>query len=415
MPAKKPTSSGSSRSRVSATSIIVVVVVLACLAAVYMFTGADPFKLFNATQPAETAAVQNTASPTAQKTRPPAAPTKISPPVPSSGDWWQVYFTDPTKIKDPNNLAGSLEEKLIAHINAAKKSIHIAAFEFNLTPVADALIAASKRGVDVKWITDDENGLAVDGDPGRGQFAMLKKAKIPIIDDKRSALMHDKYWIFDSQTLWTGSTNVTVNDVFRNNNNSIVFDVPEIAAIYEREFADMWAGNFGPDSPSTIDQQSVTVDGTPIQILFSPEDHVIDKIIPLVKAAKKSVYFMIFTYTHDGLMNAMIERFKAGVTVQGIIETRGSETEYSALPPMFCAKMSVRQDGNPGTFHHKVIVIDEKILITGSLNFTANADEGNSENTVILTNPQIAALYLQEFQRRWAEAKDPDPSSMKCK
>jgi phosphatidylserine/phosphatidylglycerophosphate/cardiolipin synthase-like enzyme len=68
----------------------------------------------------------------------------------------------------------------------------------------------------------------------------------------------------------------------------------------------------------------------------------------------------------------------------------------------------VRQDGNPGTFHHKVFVIDEQTLITGSLNFSENADDSNDENVVIISNGDIAAQYVQEFDRRWAEATEPE-------
>jgi phosphatidylserine/phosphatidylglycerophosphate/cardiolipin synthase-like enzyme len=72
--------------------------------------------------------------------------------------WSEVYFTDPLTINDPAVIDGSIEGKLIEFINNAKVSIHIASFEFDLTPVAEALIAAKNRGVDVKWVTDDKNG-----------------------------------------------------------------------------------------------------------------------------------------------------------------------------------------------------------------------------------------------------------------
>jgi phosphatidylserine/phosphatidylglycerophosphate/cardiolipin synthase-like enzyme len=103
-----------------------------------------------------------------------------------------------------------------------------------------------------------------------------------------------------------------------------------------------------------------------------------------------------------------------GVDVQGIFETRGSETEYSELTLLFCAQVPVRQDGNPQTFHHKVIVVDDETVITGSLNFSNNADDSNDENVVIIKNRSIAAKYLEEFDRRWQEAQDPDPSDLSC-
>ena len=99
----------------------------------------------------------------------------------SGTSWWQVYFTDPLTIKDPRHMAGSIEQHLIDHINAAHSSIHIASFEFDLTPVADALIAAHNRGVDVRWVTDDEYGLDADLEPGHGQFKMLQNAGIKAV------------------------------------------------------------------------------------------------------------------------------------------------------------------------------------------------------------------------------------------
>ena len=313
------------------------------------------------------------------------------------------------------NYTGSLAEKLIQHIDAAQKTIHIASFEFDLTDVANALIRAKQRGVDVRWITDDDNGIGADTKPGRGQFKALKAAGIQIITDNRSPLMHNKFWLFDGQTVWTGSTNVTVSGMFEQNNNLIIIQSPDLAAIYERQWADLWSGKFTSKAPSTVDQQSVTIAGTPIQILFSPEDKAISHIIPYVQAAKTSIQFLAFTYTQDQLGNAMIDRKKAGVDVRGVFESTGSDTEYSEMIPLYCAQAPVRQDGNPAFMHHKVIIIDGHIVVTGSLNFTDNADQQNNENVLIVDNADIARLYMQEFQRVWDAGHDPDPSKMKCK
>jgi phosphatidylserine/phosphatidylglycerophosphate/cardiolipin synthase-like enzyme len=374
-----------------------VVVGVVILGGYYLLTGADPLGLFS----------QAEATPTTS-TAPPVV-------VGSGGDWWQVYFTDPQNVNDPDNLAGSIPEKLIDYINNAQRTIHIASFEFNLTPVAEALIAAHKRGVEVQWVTDDEHGIEADEEEDHGQFAMLEKAGIEVTDDDRGALMHNKFWIFDDQTVWTGSTNITANGNFRNNNNVLVIDSPELAAIYEREFDEMWAGEFGPTSSSTVADQTVTIAGTPVRVLFAAEDEVVSQLVPLIENAKNSIRIMAFSFTHDDLGAAVLDRAEAGVEVQGIFETRGSETEYSELSALYCAGVPVRQDGNPGTFHHKVFVIDDQMVVTGSLNFSNNADESNDENVVVVTNSDIAAQYLQEFERRWAEATEPDAVDMNCK
>ncbi|MBS1248698.1 MAG: Phospholipase D [Chloroflexi bacterium] len=317
-------------------------------------------------------------------------------------------------VNDPSNLAGSIPERLIEYIGQAQETIHIASFEFNLTPVAEALIAAHKRGVEIIWVTDDEHGIEADEEEGHGQFGMLEKAGIEILDDERSALMHNKFWIFDEQIVWTGSTNITENGNFRNNNNVIVIHSPQLAANYEREFSEMLAGEFGPTSPSTLGEQTTTINGSTIQALFAAEDEVMDELVPLVGSAEESIRFMAFSFTYDDLGVSMLDFVEGGGDVQGIFETRGSETEYSEMTSFYCAGLPVRQDGNPGTFHHKVIVVDNEIVVTGSLNFSNNANDSNDENVIIIYNADIASLYLEEFERRWAEAEQPDPSDLEC-
>ncbi len=383
------------------TLTVFILIVVIGLGAIYSLTGKDLLGIFTATEaPASGSSVTQ-----------PGAPLPGSN---TSSDWWEVYFTDPLNVNDPNNWQNSIEGRLIDKINAAQTSIHIASFEFDLTPVAEALIAAKSRGVDVRWVTDDENGLAADEEPGHGQFAMLQDAGIEVKSDNRTALMHNKFWIFDGELVWTGSTNITINGIFKQNNNVIAIRSTKLAEIYEREFQEMWDGQFGPRSPSTVDKQSLTVNGTPIQVLFASEDGVIERIIPYVDGAQSSVRFLAFSFTDYPLAKSMIDRAAAGVDVAGVFEKVGSETQYAELSTLYCAGVPVRQDGNPSFLHHKLIIVDNRYVITGSLNFSTNAEESNDENVIIVDNPDIAALYTQEFERDWAQGADPDPSVIKC-
>lgn len=347
----------------------------------------------------------------------PATATTFQPNItPTSGPaWWQVYFTDPLTINDPNNYAASIEGKLIDQINAAQSSIHIASFEFDLNPVAEALIAARQRGVDVRWVTDNEYGLVADTEPGHGQFAMLQNAGIEVRGDNRTALMHNKFWIFDGKILWTGSTNITKNGIFIQDNNAIVFSSPELAAIYEREFEEMWNGQFGPKSPSQLNEQSLVLNGTPIQVIFTSEDAALEtEIIPLVRSANSSIRFLAFSFTDYPLAEAMIQRAQQGVNVAGVIDKTQSGGQGSELATLFCAKIPVRQDGNRQFMHNKVIIIDNRYVVTGSLNFSTSAEESNDENVIIIDNPEIAGLYLQNFDRVYNQGAAPDPSRMTC-
>ena len=269
-------------------------------------------------------------------------------------NWWQVYFTTPGS---PNQ---EIPQALVKLIDQAKTSIDIAAFEFNLDPVADALIQAKNRGVKIEWITDDKYGLEADNKANHGQFDRLIKAGITVKSDHRSGLMHDKFIILDQQVVWTGSTNLTVNGTQKNNNNVLVMRSPEIATIYEGEFQEMQAGKFGKTSPSTVEEQKAIVKDTPVQILFGAEDNVAKFLVEEIAKASKSIQFMAFSFTHDQMGgNYGGKKLKQGVKVQGIFELKGSQTQYSELPSFIlpkkfpCAKMAT-----PQTFHHKVIILD---------------------------------------------------------
>ena len=381
----------SKKSKQSPIVLFLLVGVIA-LGGYYMLTGNDPLGLFAETETIATTVVDTTVQ----------------------GDWWEVYFADWQNKNDPENYAGTIEEEIIKKIDAAQESIHIASFEFDLTPVADALIRAHERGVDIRWVTDDEHGLEADEEPGHGQFEMLMDEGIEVRDDGRSALMHNKFWIFDREIVWTGSTNITENGIFDQDNNVIVVRSPALAEIYEREFDEMWNGEFGPRSPSTVDQQSVVVDGTQIQVLFAAEDEAMDYILPYLANAQSSIRFMAFSFTYDNMEDVITDRFENGVDVAGVFEKLGSSTEYSELGDMYCSKMKVRRDGNGGFLHHKVVIVDERIVITGSLNFSDNANDSNDENVIIVDNTDIAALYLEEFERVWEVANDVEPGKFDC-
>ncbi|MBC8335809.1 MAG: hypothetical protein H8E29_11110 [Anaerolineales bacterium] len=415
MATKKKRAKSKKTKKTNSKVTLLLMVVVIVLGGYFLYTGEDPLGLFTDILTEAGESLPESAS--LIEIEPTLTPAAVSVPVvevASQGEWWEVYFADPINMTDPENYGGSIEEVIIKKIDAAQKSIHIASFEFNLTPVADALIRAHERGVDVRWVTDDEHGTEADEEPGHGQFEMLEDDGIEIKDDQRGALMHNKFWIFDREIVWTGSTNITENGIFKQDNNVIVVHSPALAEIYEREFDEMWNGEFGPTSTSTVDEQSVIVSGTQLQVLFSSEDDVAEHILPYLEAAQTSIRFLAFSFTHDAMGEAMRNRSDAGVDVMGVFEKTGSSTEYSELGMMYCAGMAARRDENPSFLHHKVIVVDNRIVITGSLNFSDNANESNDENVLIVDNAEIAKLYTQEFDRIWVLSSDPEAGKFEC-
>ncbi|MCA9936925.1 MAG: hypothetical protein KC415_23480, partial [Anaerolineales bacterium] len=316
--------------------------------------------------------------------------------------WYEIYFTNPTCPPEAERQGG-LDETLAADIAQAQRQVDVAAFDFDAVPMVDALIALEQRGITVRVVTDEDNA-------DQSSINRLRRNGISVMEDGRSALMHDKFVIIDDRITWTGSLNYTSNGVYCNNNNLVRFDSARLAANYTAEMDEMIAGEFGPTSPQNTPNEQLTVNGVRLENYFAPETEIAPILTDLVSQARSEILFMAFSFTLEPLGEAMLDRAAAGVVVQGVFETTGSETEFSYYPLMADAglpTLQVRQDGNPRIMHHKVIIIDRETVVFGSYNFTANANDSNDENVVIVHDPTFASYFVEEFQAVWDEAKNP--------
>lgn len=318
--------------------------------------------------------------------------------------FWEVYFTAPLNTRDRSQYRNGVDERLAAAIDSTRNTLDIAAFELNNERITEAIIDAHERGVRVRVVTDDEHGLEDDD----STIAELQVVGIPVVDDDRSGLMHNKFMIMDGITLWLGSMNYTVNGVYRNNNNALQLRSRRAVETYQEEFNEMFERReFGVTS-SQGNTGNFMQDGTPIEIYFAAENEVIAELLAEIGAARDNIRFMTFSFTRDDLGDALMERARAGVDIRGLFETTGSETRFSEMPRLLCAGIDVRQDGNNGVLHHKVFVIDGQTVITGSFNYSNNAVENNDENLMIIRDRDLAALYLQEWERVRSISRDPD-------
>jgi phosphatidylserine/phosphatidylglycerophosphate/cardiolipin synthase-like enzyme len=367
-------------------------------------TGIDLISLFGLGTPAPTPPVVVTI---------PSNPGSVTPIQVGQGfgaakGFWQVYFTAPTGSTNASTYVNGIDAPLAQAINGVQRTLDIAAFEWNNPAITQAVLNAKQRGVTIRIVADNEHTIE-DED---STLQQLLDANIPIIYDQRSAFMHNKFMIMDSSVVWTGSTNYTINDVYRNNNNMLMLRSRRAVETYQAEFNEMFQSkSFGPRS-SGANTASYQQDGIPIQIYFAPENEVVEAIMNEISAARSNVRFMAFSFTYGDLGDLLLQKAGQGVSIEGIFEQRGSETQFSELRHLFCAGLDVRQDGNNFTFHHKVFIIDNQTVITGSFNFSQNAVDSNDENLVIIKDPDLAAQYIAEYERMKTRAVK--PSGLSC-
>jgi len=123
-----------------------------------------------------------------------------------------------------------------------------------------------------------------------------------------------------------------------------------------------------------------------------------------IARANESIHVMIYGFTLDHLSKALIDAMKRGVDVKVVIERESAYWRGSEYERLLQAGVDVKLDGNPYTMHHKVAVIDGKIVIIGSYNWTWSAEKRNDENILILMSRSLAESYEEEFQRIWLTA-----------
>jgi phosphatidylserine/phosphatidylglycerophosphate/cardiolipin synthase-like enzyme len=127
-------------------------------------------------------------------------------------------------------------------------------------------------------------------------------------------------------------------------------------------------------------------------------------LIGLINRANKSVYVAVYSFTRDSLAAALISAKERGVEVRVVIERERAYEQGSEYSRLKSAGVDVRLDGNPYFMHHKFMIIDENIVVTGSYNWTTAAEDRNDENLVIIVDQYVALSFKREFERVWQMA-----------
>ena len=316
--------------------------------------------------------------------------------------WYEIYFTNPT-CPPEEERSGGLDEYIAADLAQAETQVDIAAFDLDAEPIVNALITLEGRGVKVRVVTDEDNAEL-------SSIRRLRRNGISVIEDKRRALMHNKFIVVDGRFLWVGSMNFTTNGVYCNNNNIVRFDAPELAANYTTEMDEMYEQQlFGPDSPNNTPHEQLVIHGVQVENYFSPEKEVAPIIARAVARAQQEILILAFTFTDDQIGEAILGRADAGIPVRGVFETAGADIEfsyYTIMKDAGIANVEVRKDGNSRVMHHKVIIIDRETVIFGSFNFSDSANRRNDENIIIVHDPTFTSFFVEEFGFVWDEASE---------
>jgi phosphatidylserine/phosphatidylglycerophosphate/cardiolipin synthase-like enzyme len=306
----------------------------------------------------------------------------------------RVFFTNPASPIAQFTIGGP-DEDLKAAIEQARVTIDVAIYDLNLYSIRDALIAAERRGVQVRLVVESDNFTTE-------TLAPFTSAGIPVVGDEDPDSMHDKFLIIDRYEVWTGSMNYTVSDAYRSRNNMIRLRSTKLAENYEAELEEMFSQRlFGAYSPAGTPNREVEIDNVEVENYFAPEDGALSRLVELINGAEESIYFLTYSFTTDELAEAVLSAKARGVEVQGVMDKGQAANAGGEFDRFVANGIDVHLDGEDGNMHNKVLIIDGEIVVTGSYNFSANAEKRNDENLLVIHDAEIASEYLEEFNRIW--------------
>lgn len=278
-----------------------------------------------------------------------------------------------------------IDNKVIYDINQAFSSIKMAMYYLTNKHITQSLINAHNRGIKIEVITDNKM-------INKKYFIRLRDAGIKVVDDgDKYALMHNKILIIDKDILWISSANYTVYSFYRNHDNFLRILDKKIIKYYNKKFNILYKNTQEILKPYISDK---------IEIYFSPDTNFENKIIKLIDNAKKSIYFLAFAFTNPKITNALISAKNRDVEIKGVFDkAQNNYQKYSQYKVLKENNISVVLDKNPKKLHSKVIIIDKKIVVTGSYNFTKKANNKNDENSIVIYDKIIAQEYINNFNK----------------
>lgn len=282
-----------------------------------------------------------------------------------------------------------VKEVILAEIRKAKVSIRAYLYSIDDSEILTELYLKKRMGVSIQLFGDKEE-----------DYAELESLGLEIQRWSGSGIHHTKIWIFDGVRFFTGTGNFTTHGLDTDNN---VF----------------WIQNISPEELTAI---TATLEGKNPRGFFrigsilywtSPEAglEIQQQLLDAVESAKHSIKYLIYSHYDPVLSLKLIEASRRGVHVEGIYNApMSTNPEGVYLSQNLDFPSQIYEDGNVdfvykndrylgGLLHHKTMLVDDRIVYTGSYNYSVSARDKNKEIFVKMDHEKIAKEFLSEWKR----------------
>lgn len=331
-----------------------------------------------------------------------------------------TFHMGPAEVGAPDDL----EPAVIEFLDAAERSLDVAVQELESWPVAEALIRAKQRRCTVRMVLENDYLRAQptaapdprrpggSNEANREILMALLRAKIDVRSDYNASIFHQKFVVRDynrpTQGLLTGSTNFTETGLSRNLNHVMTFRDPVLVKAYNTEFREMWSGDFGHKVPNRDGPPAESlVSGVRVRALFAPDHAPEMEIVKQMLKAERRIDFAIFTFSQSSAIDDVMRRLiRDGIAVRGVLDPRQANQAWAATRVVGEVGGEIhtasRNRRGLGKLHHKLMVIDDRVTIGGSFNYTEPANRMNDENILVIGRDDEADPVAAAAQARLA-------------
>jgi phosphatidylserine/phosphatidylglycerophosphate/cardiolipin synthase-like enzyme len=316
-----------------------------------------------------------------------------------------------------------IDEYIKATIKSSKDSIDIAIYGLSNMEIAEEIVNAQKRGVNIRVIMNQTHIFNSKVDPSlkylidnRIQMKTLKGAG-------QYGIMHNKIAISDNRILLTGSYNWTMKANNNNYENIVFSSQAKYIKGYKDYFDWMWSYakdiSQGPmaDYDSSIlkyipqdKNPDINFNGyTFPSYVFSPNGGIKATVINAIKESRKSIKISVFSLYDADIYKALLEAKNNGIEVK-IITDRVQASQSNISKYLYENSFDfkwISGYNSSGVMHNKFAIFDENLLITGSFNFSESANSYNFENIFISNDLNYVKPYIEEFNLIYNQARTP--------
>ena len=146
-----------------------------------------------------------------------------------------------------------------------------------------------------------------------------------------------------------------------------------------------------------------------VQVYFSPKGGATEAVVNALDQATNSVLVQAYSFTSAPIAKALVDAHRRGIKAQVILDHSQRTEKYSEADFLQHSGIPTLIDAQHAIAHNKVMVIDSRTLITGSFNFTNQAEAENAENLLIFKgHADLVAAYRNNYLSHKAHARAPE-------